>query len=359
MKMYYICPYNRIWPMNDAISITPDSCIRVGQALPLLHELLPAGRRTVVLADSAVIGLYRPMFAEWETLEVDACESAKTLQTATELWRKLLDIGADRTCFILGAGGGITTDMAGFVASTYMRGVDFGFLSTTLLGQVDASIGGKNGVNLDGYKNMVGTFSLPKFVVCDTSMLRTLPDRELRAGLAETVKAAVIGDQELFEAMESVSFGQLRSDEALLGWVVERAIRVKAGIVEEDCREHGRRRLLNLGHTLAHAIEKSSGEMNHGEAVAVGLRIAAETAERIGMLSETDCGRIVALLRRLGFELELPVPMDSLLVAARKDKKRENDGIHLILPTAIGDVRDLLVPLSDAERLFAHKTHDL
>lgn len=345
--------------MNDAITITADSCIRVGQALPLLRGMLPAGRRTIVLADSAVLGLYRPMFAEWETLTVGGGEAGKTLEGASELWRKLLDIGADRTCFILGAGGGITTDIAGFVASTYMRGVDFGFLSTTLLGQVDASIGGKNGVNLDGYKNMVGTFSLPKFVVCDTSMLRTLPDREFRAGLAETVKAAVIGDPELFALMESASFGQLRSDDGLLDKVVVRAIRVKAGIVAEDCREHGRRRLLNLGHTLAHAIEKSSGVMNHGEAVAVGLRIAAEAAERMGMLSGTDCGRIVSLLRRLGFDLEPPVPMDRLLIAAGKDKKRENDDIHLILPTAIGGVSDMLVPFADAVRLLAHKTHDL
>ena len=146
-----------------------------------------------------------------------------------------------------------------------MRGLEFGFISTTLLGQVDASVGGKNGVNVDGYKNMVGTFRQPRFVICDVNLLRTLPVREFRSGLAEVVKSGIIADKELFEMLEKADFATFQRDTALLQQIVYRAISVKASIVERDECEAGDRRLLNLGHTLAHAIEKSSSKMNHGD----------------------------------------------------------------------------------------------
>ena len=249
-------------------------------------------------------------------------------------------------------GGGIVTDVAGFAASTYMRGVEFGFISTTLLGQVDASVGGKNGVNVDGYKNMVGSFTQPRFVICDVDMLRTLPEREFRTGLAEVIKSAVIADKELFERLEGADFGTLAENRALLREIVYRAISVKASIVERDERETGDRRKLNLGHTLAHAIEKSSSRMNHGEAVAVGLKLIAEAAVRSGRLSAGDGERIVGLLQRAGFALEPPVEMRTLLKAVSRDKKSVGDEIYIVWPTAIGHCEVEKMPLDEFRGMF-------
>ena len=254
-------------------------------------------------------------------------------------------------------GGGIVTDVAGFAAATYMRGVGFGFVSTTLLGQVDASVGGKNGVNVAGYKNMVGTFTQPRFVVCDPSLLATLPDREFRAGLAEAVKAAVIGDGALFELLERSSFGELRGDAGLLGRVVESAVGVKAAIVGRDEHEAGERRKLNLGHTLAHAIEKCSDRMNHGEAVAVGTVLVADAAVRLGVLASPVRDRIRALLVRLGFAVEPPVAVGELLQQVGKDKKSEAGILHVVFPTGIGScevrpmAREAFAALFDAENV--------
>ena len=227
--------------------------------------------------------------------------------------------------------------MAGFAAATYMRGVAFGFVPTTLLGQVDAAVGGKNGVNVDGYKNMAGTFTQPRFVICDPALLRTLPDREFRAGLAEVVKAAVIADADLFAGIAHNTFGQLRSDAELLADVVAAAIRVKTDIVGRDERERGERRKLNLGHTLAHAIEKCSPAMNHGEAVAGGTALIADAAVRLGGLSGADRGRLRALHARLGFDLTPPVAMPLLLKEVVRDKKSEDGLLHVVLPVGIGD----------------------
>ena len=210
-------------------------------------------------------------------------------------------------------------------------------MPTTLLGQVDAAIGGKNGVNVDGYKNMAGTFTQPRFVICDPALLRSLPDREFRAGLAEVVKTAVIEDAGLFARLESTSFGALRTDTDLLSDAISASIRVKAGIVERDERETGERRKLNLGHTLAHAIEKCSARMNHGEAVAVGTAMIADVAVKLGLLSPTDRDRIVALLLALGFELAPPVDVRRLLKEVGKDKKSEDGLLRIVLPVGIGD----------------------
>lgn len=321
--------------MRSDFKIKHKSDICIGRVADLLPGLLPAGR-VVVITDANIDRLYHPLLARYDYLLVGTGETIKTLRTAEALYRKLIEIGADRSTFILGIGGGIVTDIAGFVASTYMRGLRFGFVPTTLLGQVDAGVGGKNGLNVDGYKNMVGTFSHPQFCVCDVELLRTLPDREFRAGLAEIVKAGILGDRALFELLEGSSFSDLRSDTALLGRVVSAAIRVKAEIVERDEREAGERRKLNLGHTLAHAIEKCSAKMNHGEAVAVGLAMISRAAVGMGGLSAEESARICSLLQRLGFSLDPPVEVRKLFKAVQKDKKNTAEGLFVVMPSSIG-----------------------
>lgn len=321
--------------MKPLFSLPHASGLYLGAAAELLPRLLPGGRVAVV-SDAAIDRLHPELLAPYDKILIGQGETIKTLRTVEQIHRRLIELGADRSTFVLGVGGGIVTDVAGFAASTYMRGVPFGFVPTTLLAQVDASVGGKNGVNVGGYKNMAGSFTQPRFVICDPSLLATLPVREFRAGLAETVKAAVIGDAALFELLERSSFEELRSDPKLLEQVIEAAIRVKAAIVGRDERETGERRLLNLGHTLAHAIEKCSSQLNHGEAVAVGLRMMAAAAVRLGELSPADDERIGRLLERLGFVTTPPVAVERLLKEVGKDKKSDGAQLHAVLPLAIG-----------------------
>ncbi len=322
--------------MKPAFNVRQQSQVYIGSAAELLPELLPEGR-VVVVSDATIDRLYHPLLAKYDAVLIGTGESIKTLQTVETIYRRFIELGVDRATFVLAVGGGIVSDVAGFAASTYMRGLRFGFVSTTLLGQVDASVGGKNGVNVDGYKNMAGTFTQPQFVVCDPALLRSLPDREFRAGLAEVVKAAIIADADLFARIEQVSFETLRADTDLLADVISAAIRVKADIVEYDEKETGERRKLNLGHTLAHAIEKSSNRMNHGEAVAVGTALIAGAAVKLGVLKDEDRRRIEALLVRLGFDLTPPVEMKRLLKEVGKDKKNEDGMLRIVLPVGIGD----------------------
>lgn len=338
--------------MDYSIKIKDSSEVIVGSVSELLPRLLP-DKRVVVVSDTNIDRHYHTLVNRYEHVLIGLGEASKTLVTADAIYKKFISMGVDRSTFVLAIGGGIVTDVAGFVASTYMRGVEFGFVSTSLLGQVDASVGGKNGVNVDGYKNMVGTFTQPRFVICDVGMLRTLPEREVRTGMAEVIKAGIIADEELFSKLELTPLAELTKNPDLLGEVVYRAIKVKADIVERDEREHGDRRKLNLGHTLAHAIEKSSSKMNHGEAVAVGLSLISDAAARRGLLSAADKERICSLLQRTGFDLTPPVAMRVLLKAVSKDKKSEGDVLNVVFPTAIGACEVVSMPLEEFRAMFA------
>lgn len=302
-----------------------------------LQELL-AGRRVIALCDRRVAELYELPF---EKILADAGEEHKTLAAMENIVRQLIEMNAGRDTFLLGIGGGVACDIAGFVAATYMRGVGYGLVPTTLLAQADAAIGGKNGVNVDGYKNILGTFGEPEFVLCDVDFLHTLPPREFRSGLAEIVKTAIIGDEELFEMLESGDFS--------LQEVVRRAIAVKTAIVSRDRHENGERRLLNLGHTIGHAIEKIRSESEtsyaHGEAVAIGIVAAAQMAVRSGMLAQADATRIENLLKSLGLPISTDIEPAALLAAMRADKKNYSDGIYYVLPTAIGSCTVRKMPL--------------
>ena len=305
--MRYFCSIIQIVILMDfSIDIKNYSRVVVGRVESLLPQLLP-DKRVVVVSDTNIDRFYHPLLEKYDHILIGLGETSKTLHTVDTIYRRFIELGVDRSCFILGIGGGIVTDVAGFAAATFMRGLEFGFVSTSLLGQVDASVGGKNGVNMDGYKNMIGCFNQPKFVICDVSMLRTLPRREFRTGLAEIIKAGVIADEHLFEMLEGCDFNTLASNQELLSEIIWRAIKVKANIVERDERETGDRRKLNLGHTMAHAIEKCSSKMNHGEAVAVGLNMIAQVAASQSILSEQDKLRIEKLLLSAGFSLESPV----------------------------------------------------
>ena len=336
--------------MNFDINIKDRSRVVVGSVGEWLPRLLPQ-KRVIVVSDTNIDRHYHSLIEPYDHVLIGLGETSKTLRTLDVIYRRFIELGVDRSCFVLAVGGGIVTDVAGFAASTFMRGVEFGFISTSLLGQVDASVGGKTGVNVDGYKNMVGTFTQPRFVVCDVNLLRTLSAREFRTGLAEIIKAGVIGDATLFEMLEQADFSTLQRDTERLSEIVYRAVKVKADIVERDERESGDRRLLNLGHTLAHAIEKSSSKFNHGEAVAVGLAMIADVAAKQGLLAAEDKERILNLLQRAGFALEPPVEVRTLLKAVKRDKKAEGDSIHVVFPLGVGNCCVEKMPLEEFKAL--------
>lgn len=337
--------------MDSCITIREQTRLYIGRVGDIIEQVLPKCR-VVVITDANIDRLYPDLVRRYEHIIIGGGEANKSLATVATIYDRLMAMGVDRATFILGIGGGIVTDVAGFVAATYMRGLDFGFISTTLLGQVDASIGGKNGVNVADYKNMVGTIVHPRFVISDVEMLRTLPMRELRAGMAEVVKSAIIGDAELFDYIDSCATDELYHSTEQMQSIVLRAVRVKASIVEADEREAGLRRLLNLGHTIGHAVEKSTREVNHGEAVAMGLAMVAKAAAKGGMLSSYEAQRIESLLCRLGFATEPSVPLSAIMRAVRHDKKREDNLLRVVIPEAIGRCVVRKMPIEEFERLF-------
>lgn len=271
----------------------------------------------------------------------DDGETSKTPRTVEKVCRGLARQGADRGCIVVAVGGGVVGDVAGFVAASYLRGVRLVHVPTTLVAQVDSAIGGKTGVNLPEGKNLVGAFYQPGLVVVDPETLRTLPARQYRAGLYEVIKYGVIGDADLFVALEKNLEPVLHQDAKTLDWVLARCIRAKADVVSRDERETGLREVLNLGHTFAHALESATGykHLFHGEAVGWGLLAAAELATQLSLLDHKDAARIVRLVLRVAPLPSLPrLSGAKLLKWMRADKKARGGRLRLILPRGIGKV---------------------
>ena len=306
------------------------SQVVVGDVINSLDNYLPEGKRVIIITDGNVHRRYKEIINRYDYCLIGLGETIKTMTTVNKLYAELLERGADRTTFIVGIGGGIVTDITGFVASTYMRGLRFGFVATTLLAQVDASVGGKNGVNYEGYKNMVGTFNQPDFVLCDLSMLQTLPDREFRAGLAEIIKAGLIADRGLFELFELHPIDAFRNDQSLLNEAITRAIRVKADVVERDERESGERRKLNLGHTFAHAIEKCG---------------------HLGTATQDEADRVRRVFERMGLPIRTEIDFKRLVKALKHDKKKEADSVSFVLLRGIGDCEIRRFTFDEIDRL--------
>jgi 3-dehydroquinate synthase len=251
------------------------------------------------------------------------------------LYRRLVELGVDRSSFILAIGGGLVCDIAGFTASTFLRGIPFAFAPTTLLAQVDAAIGGKNGVNFQGYKNMVGLVRQPRFVLCDLEVLRTLPARQRAGGFAEVIKAAAIADLSLFKHMERYRAELRRLDMAPLTRVISSAVRVKADIVARDEMESGERKKLNFGHTLGHALELTH-KLPHGWAVSIGMALAADISVRRRGLAASDALRLKNLLEGYGLPTRCPFNRAEVLAALRHDKKKTEAHLDFVLLRSLG-----------------------
>ena len=308
------------------------------------------GRQLMVVSNETVAPLYmeRLLAGLPDDLQVAQVvlpdgERYKTLQVLDQVYTALLEHRFDRGCTLLALGGGVVGDMTGFAAASYQRGVNFIQVPTTLLSQVDSSVGGKTGVNHPLGKNMIGAFHQPQAVIADTGVLDTLPDRELSAGMAEVIKYGLINDPGFFAWLEAHIDGLMSRDKTLLAEAIERSCADKAAIVAADEREAGQRALLNLGHTFGHAIETGMGygAWLHGEAVGAGMAMAAEMSRRLGWLDDSDCERITRLLHKAGLPAAPPPEIDSerFLELMAVDKKVMAGRLRLVLLKGIGGAR--------------------
>lgn len=330
--------------------------VRVGagllaQAGEHITPFLPR-RRCAVVTDETVGALHGPaLIASLERagiastiIAIPPGEASKSFGQLADLTDALLALDLDRGDQILAFGGGVVGDLAGFAASIYKRGVDFIQIPTTLLAQVDSSVGGKTAIDTPRGKNLVGAFHQPRLVLCDLGVLDTLPDRQLRAGYAEVVKYGLLGDAGFFAELEGDGERLLQRDPAVLEAAVGRSVQMKADVVSEDARDHGRRALLNLGHTFGHAVEAESGfEMLHGEAVALGCVLAFRFSAAEGLCDVAEAARVAAHFKAAGLPTRLdeapgaPFAADALIDHMRRDKKAEGGSLVLILANGIGD----------------------
>lgn len=322
------------------------SRIILGVSLAKLENFIDK-KGTIIITDENVFQIYRDRLSSFRLIVMKPGEKSKTLKYVYKIYRDLLDLGCHRNTFILGFGGGVICDITGFVASTFLRGLSFGFFPTTLLAQTDAAIGGKNGVNLDGYKNIVGTITQPEFVLVDHEILRTLPEKELKNGFAEIIKHAIIGNERLFYSIEKEERKKVLTSEGIENILYD-SIKVKVDIVSKDEKEKGERRKLNFGHTFGHAIE-SVFSLPHGEAIGIGMAVEARLSFKKGILSQEDFLRILRVLKKFHLLTGIEKEREKLMDAIMKDKKREGRFIYGILVEKIGKVRIEKIGLEDID----------
>ncbi len=320
----------------------------LGRSGSILSDLLPKASRVFVVTVPPVRRRWGTKFLaslkssgfDPQVIVMPDGEPSKRLANVEKMAEKLAKLGADRRAVIIALGGGVTGDVAGLLASLYMRGVEFVQVPTTVLAQVDASVGGKTGVNLIAGKNLVGTFYHPRVVLIDPTVLKTLPEREFRSGLYEALKCGIIGNVELFIRFEQNRAQILKRDYAELEWLIAQSVRLKAEVVSADEHEGGLRRVLNLGHTIGHALEAETNYRGflHGEAVAWGMVAATNIALSVGRTDSVTAGRITDSVLSLGRLPEVNVSSRKILARLQSDKKTQNGVVHFILPREIGKV---------------------
>lgn len=303
-------------------------------AFSLLFDLTEQAN-TVLITDENVFALHQNKFNGWKTIVIKAGEEHKQQSTVDYIITELIKLEADRKTFIVGVGGGVVTDITGYASSIYMRGLKFGFIPTTILAMVDASIGGKNGVDAGVYKNLVGLIKQPEFLLFDYSMLQTLPNEQWINGFAEIVKHACIKDANLFTVLEKYSLQDFKQNQNLLAELIENNVNIKTAVVVMDEFEQGDRKLLNFGHTIGHAIENMH-ELLHGHAISIGMVAACNLSEQLTGLHFDEAKRIVLLLAKYHLPVDIETDYEKVFNVLKMDKKRSKNEMNFILLTKIG-----------------------
>lgn len=297
-------------------------------------DKLVSKEKAVIITDEHVFTAHKKKLVGWNTIVLKPGEQFKVQQTVDMVIDQLILLGADRNTVLVGFGGGVVTDITGYVAGIYMRGIDFGFIPSTVLAMVDAAVGGKNGIDVGLYKNMVGLIRQPSFLLYDYSLLKTLPLTEWQNGFAEIIKHACIKDAVMFNELEVNSIAKYRKDASLLAKLIQRNAQLKIKVVLNDEFEKGERKLLNFGHTLGHAIENMY-ELSHGQAISIGMTYATFMSFQLKFFAEAE--RVVALLNKYGLPTIAEFDAKKAFNVLLKDKKKEHVSINYILLKKIGN----------------------
>ena len=293
-------------------------------------------KNIVILTDENIYNLHQAKFSGYSLIKISAGEQNKNQQTVDLVIAELIKLEAGKDVFLLGVGGGVVTDIAGYVAAIYMRGISFGLVPTSVLCMVDAAIGGKNGIDVGVYKNMVGSIRQPEFIWYDYSFLRTLPVEEWVNGFAEIIKHACIKDAMMFATLERYSLHDFQADETLIAELIEKNVSIKAGVVARDEFEKGERKLLNFGHTVGHAIENLY-QLSHGHAISIGMVAACNLSEKLKGLHFDEAKKVIMLLSKYHLPVDLETDHEKVFEVLKMDKKRAGDTLNFILLSKIGN----------------------
>lgn len=307
-------------------------------------EKLVDKKKGIIITDENIFSAHHSKFKNWNVITLKPGEQFKIQATADSVIEQLIALEADRQSVLIGVGGGVVTDLTGYVASIYMRGIRFGFVPTSMLAMVDASIGGKNGIDVGEYKNMVGIIRQPSFLFYDSSLLSTLPEKEWSNGFAEIIKHACILDRPMFKLLESTSLDKLRKKKSLLDDIIRRNVHLKSGVVKRDEFEQGDRKLLNFGHTLGHALE-TQYELTHGQAVALGMIFAGWLSAKL--LGYKDLNRLETTIATYGLPTRASFDVEKVFNVLKMDKKRVSKTMNYILLSRTGKGEIVQIPVED------------
>ena len=306
-------------------------------------------KNTIIITDENVFNAHEKRFRNWKTIVLKPGEEYKVQETANKVIGQLISMEADRKTVLVGVGGGVITDMTGYVASVYMRGIKFGFVPTTLLAMVDASIGGKNGIDVGVYKNIVGVIRQPSFILHDLIFLNTLPDNEWENGFAEIIKHACIKDAAMFRDLELNSLAKYKTRKKSVCELIQRNALLKTKVVQQDEFEKGDRKLLNFGHTLGHALENQY-DLSHGQAISVGMTYASRISQQLTGFKDTV--RVVGLLDKYGLPVHLAFDRQKVFNVLKMDKKREKAEMNYVLLEKIGKGVIRSIPVDQLETII-------
>ncbi|HSQ43684.1 MAG TPA: 3-dehydroquinate synthase [Ginsengibacter sp.] len=307
--------------------------------------------KTIFITDENVYAAHREKFSGWQIIVIKAGEEFKNQQTVDAIIKQLIDLQADRQSFIVGVGGGVVTDITGFAASIYMRGIKFAFVPTSILAMVDASIGGKNGIDVGVYKNLVGVINHPEFLLYDYSFLETLPDDEWVNGFAEIIKHACIKDRAMFQLLEKNSIEKFQHSPEDTAAIIKRNVDIKYNVVANDEQETGERKLLNFGHTIGHAIE-NAGKLPHGHAISIGMVAACHISEMINDFNKADTKSIAELLSKYQLPVTFTSDKEKTWEILLHDKKKSGNNMSFVVLDSIGHASIKSLPLDQLHKIF-------